>query len=173
MWLALGAVLLLAGGGALLVPLVRAATSGEPATTKTVELIACAHRPGDDYCQRIADDRAARDPMSTADRDTAARFAERLRAAFEAQLGAECRTEIDACVFSAPPSADAVRAALKEAGFSAPVVRQTRLNDPAPFGAVVYGVRAGAACLVGWIDSRAGSQLTAVGRHRDGSCLPA
>jgi hypothetical protein len=172
-WLALCAVLLAAGGGALAVPLVRAATSGEPAVTQSRQLLACVERSGDTYCQRLADDRAARGPLSNIDRDTAVRFAQRLRAAFEDQLGAQCRAELESCVFAVPPTAETLRAALIEAGFTGPVVRPTRLYDPAPFGTIVYGVRAGAGCLVGWVEGGVGAGPQATGRRSDGTCLSA
>jgi hypothetical protein len=172
-WLVLGAALLLAAGGALLVPLLRAATAGEPETSSSVQLLACAEEVHDRYCQRLADDRAARGRLSTTDQDEAGRFAERLRAAFAGELGGQCRPEPGFCVLAEPPTAETLRDALAEAGFSAPVVRRTRLTDPAPLGTTVYGVRAGAACLVGWVDATTVSRPAAVGRHRDGSCLPA
>lgn len=171
-WLALGVVLLVAGGAAVLVPVVRAATSDPPPTTEQLKLYSCAHRPGDDYCQRITDDRAARAELTAAEREAADGFTERLRAAFETGLGGQCRPEIRSCRFETPPTAGGLRAALTEAGFSGPVVRETRLYDPAPFGAIVYAVRAGSACLVGYIESSFSSTIEAVGRLRDGSCLP-
>jgi hypothetical protein len=101
----------------------------------------------------------------------AERFAEQLRAVFEGDLGAQCVAEGRICVFAQPPSAEALRAALVSAGFSGPV-RPARYTDPAPAGATIYGVHAGAACLVGWVDSGTGAMPQTVGRRDDGGCLP-
>ncbi|MDQ7905296.1 hypothetical protein RB614_12255 [Phytohabitans sp. ZYX-F-186] len=171
--LALGALLLLATGGAVLVPLLRAATSGEPAVSSTAQLMACAQAPGDGYCERLAGDRAARGPLSSIDRDTGERYVERIREAFEAHLGAVCRAEFDACQFAEPPTVESLRAALVAAGLPGPVVRPVRYTDPAPLGATIYAVRAGAGCAVGWVEGGAGRAPQVVGRHRDGRCLPA
>jgi hypothetical protein len=172
-WLALGVLLLLAAGSAVLVPLVRGATSGEPAPSSSTQLLACAEiAPSDGYCERLADDLAARGPLTRIDRATGERFAGDLRAVFEGELGARCAAEGRFCVFAEPPTAEALRAALVAAGFSGPV-RPARYTDPAPAGAIVYGVRAGAACLVGWVEAGSAPMPQAVGRRQDGSCLAA
>jgi hypothetical protein len=172
-WLALGVLLLVAGGGAVLVPLARGAASGEPAPSSSTQLLACAEiAPGDGYCERLADDLAERGPLTRIDRATGERFAGDLRAVFEGELGARCGAEGRFCVFAEPPTAEALGAALVAAGFAGPV-RPARYTDPAPAGAIVYGVRAGAACLVGWVDRGSAQLPRAVGRREDGSCLPA
>ncbi|WP_460846306.1 hypothetical protein [Phytohabitans suffuscus] len=171
-WLTLGALLLAAAGAAVLVPLLRSATSGEPATSSSLHLLACAQQDRDDHCRRIADDRAARTPLSSVDQTDATRFAERLRAAFETHLGAQCQDGIDACVFPQPPTAESLRAALDKAALPGPVVRQVRITDPAPLGATIYAIRAGAGCVVGWVQAGAGGSPQVVGRLPGGTCLP-
>jgi hypothetical protein len=67
------------------------------------------------------------------------RFAGDLRAV-EGQLDARCAAEGRFCVFAEPPTAEALRTA---------PMRPARYFGPTPAGAIVYGLRAGAACLVG------------------------
>jgi hypothetical protein len=172
-WLALGVLLLLATGSASLVPLVRSATAGDPAPSTSAQLVACAEAgPGDGYCTRLVDDLARRQPLSDIDRATAGRFLERLREAFVARLGADCAAGLQFCHFREPPEVDELRQALAGAGLSGVVVRPARYTDPAPADAIVYAVRAGYACLVGWIDSGSGPTPQTAGRHKDGACLP-
>lgn len=170
-WLALGALLVIAGGSAVLVPLVRSATSDEPAPTSSRQLMGCAEvLPSDGYCQRLADDLADRGSLTRIDQAEAERLVDDLRAVFEDDLGGQCPPEGHFCVLAEPPTAEAVRAALVAAGFTGPV-RPARYTDPAPAEAIIYGVHAGAACLVGWVDRGTGSLPRPVGRRPDGSCL--
>jgi len=172
-WVAVGAAALLAGGAALLVPLMRSATSGDPAPETSRRLFACAEvQPSDGYCERMAGDLAERDQPTNIERADAEGFVERVRAVFEGRLGARCEGRAEVCVFAVPPTVEALRAALDAGGLPAPVVRAARYTDPAPLGATVYAVNAGGACLVGWVEATAGSTIQVVGRRLDGRCLP-
>ncbi|MGN9913575.1 DUF6993 domain-containing protein [Phytohabitans sp. LJ34] len=174
LWLALGILLLLASGSAVLVPVVRGATGGEDAPPRVVHGFACARaEPDDGYCDRLADDFARREPLSESRREAAGRLVDKVREAYVAGLGAQCPAEPFSCVFAVPPTVEALRAAFVAAGFVEPAVRVARYTDPAPAGAIVYGVRASVGCLVGWVDSTNGATPWIVGTLHDGRCLAA
>lgn len=68
----------------------------------------------------------------------------------------------------------AVRAALVAAGFDHPQYRLARENDPAPHRTVLYGVRNGPACLVGYLPTVTDGAVSApaiVGLLPSGTCL--
>lgn len=74
-------------------------------------------------------------------------------------------------VVSAPRALGPIRSALQRAGFSMPLVRLARPEDPAPPGGVVYAVSAGQACVVGYQGRQRGPTARAVGWLQSGGCL--
>jgi hypothetical protein len=71
------------------------------------------------------------------------------------------------------PEVDDVRRGLSAAGFPDATVRPATAGDPAPPGSVIYAVRVGDACLIGY---ETGPELnfsssSIGGLRRDGSCL--
>ncbi|MFG2056873.1 hypothetical protein ACGFI9_22915 [Micromonospora sp. NPDC048930] len=68
---------------------------------------------------------------------------------------------------------DRVRRALTTTGYPDIVVRQAGPMDPAPRDAIVYAVRAGRGCVVGYLDAggRGGGQTRVLGTLPHGQCL--
>ncbi|MEJ3748860.1 hypothetical protein WEI85_37005 [Actinomycetes bacterium KLBMP 9797] len=171
--LILGALFLLAGGAAVVVPLMRGATADDTVEEREYGYACVQELPGgDDYCGRIADDLSRRGPVRDSDRTTAQPFLALVRDGFASRFGADCDRLMRACRFpDGQPDPDAVRAALAGSGFLGPVVRTARITDPAPADSVLYGVRAGPACLVGYVQSGFAPPPQVVGRLPDGTCL--
>lgn len=120
----------------------------------------------DDYCGRIADDMARREPVSPADQ----RAAQPLVADLQEALGCPPRSQGSCPVEGGRPTAETVRRAIVGEGFLGPVVREARTTDPAPRGAIMFAVPAGGACLVGYVSSPRSSVVFIVGPLRDGGC---
>ncbi|MEV6597695.1 hypothetical protein AB0M36_12600 [Actinoplanes sp. NPDC051346] len=141
--------------------------------------VVCAAPPriDDAYCARIGADIARRTRLTPEERETATRLAPAVDQAAEGsrehRAGCEpvaanvCRRLV------AAPDVDDVRDALTAAGFPGVVVRTARADDPAPAGAVLYAVEAGAACLLGYLsqDSVGAGSARVGGRLPDGTCL--
>jgi hypothetical protein len=137
----------------------------------------------DDHCSRQAADYARREPLTAEQRAQAEATSDKFdrvigsAALHEDRSGATCVTVGGPCSIPEPTAArpadiDLVRTALAEAGMTGAVVRVAGPNDPAPRGAMVYGVPAGPGCLVGYRKSLTGSGSRGVmGRLPDGTCL--
>jgi hypothetical protein len=154
---------------AVIVPLVRgAASAGDPETTtdEVVQLHACVQDDRDDHCGRIGDDMARREPLSPADQ----RAAQPLVTDLQEALACPPRSRGSCPVEGERPTAETVRRAIVGEGFLGPVVREARITDPAPRGAIMFAVPAGGACLVGYIQSSWSATVFVVGPLRDGGC---
>jgi hypothetical protein len=69
-----------------------------------------------------------------------------------------------------PASPDEVEAALRAAGFGTATVRWAGTDDPAPAGALLFAVRAGVGCIIGYRKAGTGTEVV-MGARPDGSCL--
>lgn len=143
------------------------------------QLYACltdpsADQPGDQPCQRIVADYRQRRPLSTTEQDAAQPGLESVRSALVRHTHSDCLAPPAPCaerILPADPTE--VRRQLADAGYADAVVRAYRDGDPAPAGSLVYAVRAGTACLLGYLPRDTAGQVRAVGPLPDGSCLPA
>ena len=172
----LAALFVMASVAALMVPIVRAASSSPPEggpASPTGFLVACMQVTGDDYCQRYAEDLGRRVPLSEAQRIKAEAVRQQVIAALPgSDAGALfCHAPDQRCSFTyTPPTADQVRSALIEAGFRDVVVRTAGANDPAPLGGVLIAVPVGSACVV-VIRQSSTDTSNVSGQLPDGRCL--
>jgi len=143
-------------------------------------------RPGgDDYCGRIAADRARRAELSAAQR---ARIAATLPAVNAAARNPGCGwpegnppgTETVCLQFGmrerepqapGPGHVRAIQASLTAAGFADSTVRIAGAEDPAPLGSVMFGVPIGDGCAVGSVMVDLKMLARAVGKLPNGYCL--
>ncbi|WP_326549774.1 hypothetical protein [Micromonospora sp. NBC_01813] len=173
--LTIAVLFLVASATAVAVPLIRAGLSasdpdGRPAAT--VEQFVCAQVASsiDDYCERIAEDLGRRTPLTDDERVAAQPRRQAVLDSFVRQLGADCGGPLEHCRLPVT-TPEAVRQALIAAGFNDPAVRPARFTDPAPAGAILYAVRAGRACLLGYVRSETATPPLIVGRLPDDTCL--
>lgn len=172
MWGLVAALFAIASAAAVIVPLVRgAASAGEPETTaEDRQLYACVHDSRDEYCDRISADMAERAPVSPGDWRAAQPLRADLMDTLTNDVGLDCRWPRGACRGDdSPPTPEAVRRAIVDAGFLNPVVRYARVTDPAPRGAIMFAVPVVGACLVGYYASPPPSTVLVVGQLRDGT----
>ncbi|MEH1124324.1 hypothetical protein [Micromonospora sp. CPCC 206061] len=170
-WGLVAALFVIASGVAVIVPLVRgAASAGDPEITATeaVQGYACAQVSWEDHCDRISADMARREPVSPSDWRAAQPLVADLN---QALVGATCQRSQGLCaVEGAQSTAETVRRAIVGAGFLGPVVRDARITDPAPRGAIMFAVPVGGACLLGYVTSPWSATVLVVGPLRDAGC---
>lgn len=177
---AVAIVFVVASAAAAVVPMVRGVTSaGRPASASTtvVHGFACAEvrvvgAASDGSCDRMFADLERRSTLTDAQRRAAQPFVDALLEGLEREFGVDCPATGALCpVGAGTPTPDAVRRALHRAGFLSPVVRVARFEDPAPADAVVYGVRAGDGCLLGYLVSGVALPPRIEGPLPDSGCL--
>lgn len=184
-------VVLLALGGVATLAIERMgrvdAAPGHVEERKSVVAFACGQVQGaDPYCARIAADLARRVALSDAQRDRMAGDVAAINDAVRTPLRcrwpvgrapvaptrcSELRTGEEARRAPGPDEAEAVRRSLAAAGFADATVRIAGAEDPAPLGSIVYGVPAGAGCVVGATMQGIDHPALPVGRLPDGRCL--
>jgi hypothetical protein len=152
--------------------------------------VGCRQVPGDPgFCDRYGRDLISRAPLSDRQRADLEPARNRLATWFQRDRPTGARptprqstAQDDSAQDPAMPKPaepawqpDDVRAALVAAGFDHPQYRIARDDDPAPHRSVLYGVRSGTGCLIGWLPTvtRAddGSSPSVVGLLRSGTCL--
>ncbi|WJK41090.1 hypothetical protein O7608_01110 [Solwaraspora sp. WMMA2056] len=173
--LPIAVLFVVASATAVAVPLVRASVSASGPDERpavTVKQFVCAQVASsvDDYCDRIAEDLGRRTPLTDEERVAAQPRRQALLDGFVRELGADCPGPPEPCRLPAT-TPDAVRQALVAAGFTDPAVRSARFTDPAPAGAILYAVRAGRACLLGYVRPETAAPPLIVGRLPDDACL--
>jgi hypothetical protein len=127
---------------------------------------------GDDPCRRIVADLHRRRALTDAEHDGMLSTMESVTGALHRRTRSECQPDAGPCALTVlPADVTEVRGQLAGAGYPDAVVRPYRPDDPAPADSVVYAVRAGDVCLVGYLPSNRTGQLRAVGPYPDGTCL--
>jgi len=187
LWLVFTAVLAVAGAATLVLgQMGRVGPSAGSSKTYGCVRMVPANRADDDpdYCDRHVRDLSRRVELTQAQRDALAADQKRAEQALDGPgwcVGpmpadpADCarrrltnRAEADR---PDPADVEAVRQALREAGFAGAVVRIARRDDPATHGSIFFAIPLGDACFVGYLQSlRGGGSRSLVGRLPDGRC---